>query len=378
MNQFKFNIYFQVVIAFEFVNYRDYISKEIHHVLPYLVPKAVQIEKLQNIILEISYLIPCTPAELLTDRFAHIYTHIYINESEPIAKKCYKYIEDMTGILLSKLIKKHARLILTELLIQYCCSPERVIQACKQLKNIDTDTKVSQVSAIPLTQVADYIQPKMLGVLANIDNKLIHTRIALSVKRKAFQSFPHIINLMGSKHITILRFKILATLRTSLSSMKDFPLLNIEAWNAFVRNVDTTSLGPLLTTIVVSLLPLIENIPEKLNEILEYIIVQNENILSTHISDLFFLEKTTVSENIKKIVHRHVLKNQPKPFVEKIQWYMQYLNHDTLEVKVYTLKYLLDLIKTGRHELDALIFNRNPTNTVISELLETLMIGMHK
>lgn len=346
-----------------------------HHALPFLIPLILRERRLRQIIPEISELISCNPSDFLYDRFPHIYAHVYIFSTDEIANKCYDYLVEIIRIPLPTLIKKHSRVILTELLFQYCCDPERVIKACRQLASIDSDNETNVNYTIPLMQVADYIQPKILGVLAYFDSKLIHTKIAISVKRKALQSFPYILNLMGTKHITPLRFKILATLRTASTLMKEFPDLNIEAWDAFVRNIDTILLGSLLTTIVVSLLPLMLYSSKKLNKIFEYLIVENENILSAHIADLYFLETTDVSECIKGIVMRYVDRNQSKSFICKMQWYMKYLNQDTPEIKVYALKYLNELIKSQRRELDLILYGNNNYISVIAELLEILIVG---
>jgi len=83
---------------------------------------------------------------------------------------------------------------------------------------------------------ADYLQPRFLGVLVFFDSKLVTRKVAESVKKKALSSLPEIIRLMGPKHITPVRFKVLATLRTALKlNYSNFPDLNVAAWDAFVH-----------------------------------------------------------------------------------------------------------------------------------------------
>ena len=83
---------------------------------------------------------------------------------------------------------------------------------------------------------ADYLQPRFLGVLVFFDSKLVTKKVAESVKKKALSSLPGIIRLMGPKHITPVRFKVLATLRTALKlNYSNFPDLNVAAWEAFVH-----------------------------------------------------------------------------------------------------------------------------------------------
>jgi serine/threonine-protein kinase ATR len=92
------------------------------------------------------------------------------------------------------------------------------------------------IQTVCFTLQADYLQPRFLGVLVFFDSKLVTRKVAESVKKKALSSLPGIIRLMGPKHITPVRFKVLATLRTALKlNYSNFPDLNVAAWDAFVH-----------------------------------------------------------------------------------------------------------------------------------------------
>lgn len=363
--------------AFDFEGYREFISKDIHHALPYLVPIIVKNPKLRPIIDDIATLIHCTPANFLSDRFPSIYTHIYLFVEEKQAEMCFKLIENIIGVKLSVLIKKHLRIILIELLLQYCCGPEKVIKACKYLaSNENNDIEIVN-SNMSLNQIADFIQPRFLGVLAYFDSKIVNTKVALSIKRKALQSFPDVLNLMGSSRLTPLRLKLLATLRTALYLMEDFPQLNANAWNAFVRNVDVMALGSLLATIFASLIPLYALVPMEVSGIFEYLIIHNENILSSHIPDLFFLQDTNLDPKIKTIIMKHVNTTQPQNFIDKLQWYLKYLQQDVSEIKVDVLKILTTFIKNSQIKIYDIIMNGKDIQSVIMELVNALVIGQY-
>lgn len=74
---------------------------------------------------------------------------------------------------------------------------------------------------------------------------------------------------MGAKHLSKMRFKIIAMLRT-LSRLKDngFPHLTCKTWEAFVTCCDVGALGPQLATIFVSLVPFLDRFPHHVNGIL--------------------------------------------------------------------------------------------------------------
>lgn len=79
------------------------------------------------------------------------------------------------------------------------------------------------------------------------------------------------VRFMGAKHLGTMRFKIIAMLRT-VTCFKDggYPDLTCDAWETFVKNCDISALGPQLATIFVSLLPLLDYFPERVNGIFRF------------------------------------------------------------------------------------------------------------
>lgn len=366
----------KVVRAFGFVGYRDFISKDVHHFLPYLIPYSVKTKDVLIIIEEIASLVQCSVSDFLIERFPHVYTHVYLHENDAVAKKCYSFIENLTKMSVLNLIKRHFRVILTEFLLQYCFNPDKVLNACRYLASNDPDESIPSGNIkMSTTQIADFLQPKFLGVLAYFDHKLVNSKVALSVKRKALQSFPHIIKLIGVKHLTKLRFKVLATLRSALSLAKEFPKILAAAWSAFISNIDTMHLGPLLPNLAVSLLQQYEYAPHEINKIFQYLVSNNENLLSSHIPDLFFLDETNISENVKLVIKKHVDSTMPDAFLDKVKWYLQYLNKDIPNIKVYAFTSLDRLMRENRTEIHKAIFGGKNIDPVIVELIECLLLG---
>lgn len=366
----------KVVRAFGFVGYRDFISKDVHHFLPYLIPYSVTIKEVPSMIEEIASLVQFSVSDFLIERFPHTYVHIYLNETKDVQKKCLELIERLTKTPVLNLIKKHYRVILTEFLLQYCTDSEKVLNACRYLACHDPEA-TSQTGSMTMTtsQIADFLNPKFLGVLAYFDHKLVNAKVALSVKRKALKSFPDIIQLMGVKYLTPLRFKVLATLRSALSLAKEFPTILAEAWGAFIHNIDTMSLGPLMPNLAVSLLQQLDYAPQEINKIFHYLVLNNENLLSSHISDLFFLEDTKISEKIKMVIKRHVTRTQPDGFVDKIKWYLKHLNQDIPCIKAHAFSHLDKLLKSNRTEIHKAIFGGKTIDPVIVELIDSLLLG---
>ncbi|KAG6454519.1 hypothetical protein O3G_MSEX008741 [Manduca sexta] len=374
-NEFAISL-LKVVRAFGFVGYRDFISKDVHHFLPYLIPFAVTINEVPSMIEEIASLVQCSVSDFLIERFPHIYVHVYLNETNEVSTKCYAIIEKLTKMSISNLINRHFRVILTEFLLQYCCNPEKVLNACRYLACHDPDVSTPNGSSnMSTAQIADFLNPKFLGVLAYFDHKLVNAKVALSVKRKALKSLPDIIQLMGVKYLTPLRYKVLATLRSALPLAKEFPKILAEAWSAFIHHIDSMHLGPLLSSLAVSLLQQFDYAPQEINKIFQYLVISNENLLSSHISDLFFLEDTKISPKIKLVISNHVKRTQPEGFLDKIKWYLQHLNHDIPTIKVYAFNHLNKLLKNNRTDIHKGIFGGKTIDNIVVKLIDSLLLG---
>lgn len=366
----------KAVKAFGFIGYRDFISKDIHHFLPYLMPYATTVKEVPSMIEEIAALVQCTISGLLVERFPHVYVHVYLHESDDVAKKCYAIIEKLTKTSTLSLIKRHFRVILTEFLLQFCTNPEKVLNACKHLASHDPDVSTSQLNmSMSAAQIADFLNPKFLGVLAYFDHKLVNAKVALSVKRKALKSFPDIMQLMGPKYITPLRFKVLATLRSALPLAKEFSKILADAWGAFIYNIDSICLGPLLSNLAVSLLQQFEYAPQEINKIFHYLVLNNENLLSSNIPDLYFVVDSEISERVRTVIKKHVSRTQPEGFLHKIKWYLQQLNHDIPDIKAHAFSHLDKLLRCNRSEINKALFDSKNIDSPIVELIDTLLVG---
>lgn len=68
-------------------------------------------------------------------------------------------------------------------------------------------------------------------------------------------------------------------------------------------------LGPLLLTICVSIISLLENYSTQVNEMLQFLFRKN-NKISNYISESFFMDDMKVSSQISAIVKKHMLDAQ--------------------------------------------------------------------
>ncbi|GJQ85421.1 hypothetical protein Trydic_g23851 [Trypoxylus dichotomus] len=353
-----------VSIMLGFSNAKEFVSKENSYMMPYLVSTMVLMPHVLHLIEETADLSEIDQGELLASNYGGIFLYLFLNKSEKEFKDSMKYIEDKTGMTASILRKRNFKIILNELLLNFHKKRERVLVALKLLASEDTDGEVMHVKKIP-----DYLQPRFLGVLQYFDTKLV-------AKKEVLLSLAEIFKFMGPKRIVPFRFKIIAMLRTALNlNYNHCPEIHCNVWEAFVRNCDIESLGGQLPMIFVSLLPLIEVYPSNINNIFSYLILQNENRFKDYIADLFFVLEYNVSPEIHNVVRKYLEQFEHQTSEQKLQYFMKYLSHETNEVKIHALKYLKQIIKENRSQLDQMILGYNGMDPTIVNLLEILTIG---
>lgn len=265
---------------------------------------------------------------------------------------------------------------IAEILVYYHLNHEFVMNTFRNLlADNNNDHNPSTHSDFTTKKLAEYITKRFLGVICHFEQILIFDNEKF-LKREVLLSLGEIMRFMGSEYITPFRFKLLAVLRTALTinqvELKD---ICAQVWKIFIYTVDLISLGPLLSTIFVSLEPLLVTHPTEVNEILIYLIIRNGNLLSVAISDLFFLKNTKASDEIKKFVSKYT-ERATDGFMDKFTASMRYINHDNLTVRIYGLNYLTELFESNRKNLNQLIIGQQQMHMIIENLLEILMVGI--
>lgn len=74
-----------------------------------------------------------------------------------------------------------------------------------------------------------------------------------------------------------------------------------------IFSIAVEDLGTLFPTICVSLIPLQKIFPEKVNNMLEFLIVQNNDEHNNYIPELFFIDDMEVPAHISTIVKARIL-----------------------------------------------------------------------
>lgn len=176
--------------------------------------------------------------------------------------------------------------------------------------------------------------------------------------------------------IIFFRYKVLATLRTALTLTEEpFLELACNIWDAFVRSCEPESLGPMLSVIFLTLLPLKQSFPMKISAIFRFLLIENQEKVKENIPDLFFLQDTNVANEFKNIVEKFTSAGKSNSLLEQINNNLKYVTHENMEVRVYGLNFLRKIMSEKRLELNELILGNNGMNWSIVELIDILVTG---
>lgn len=87
--------------------------------------------------------------------------------------------------------------------------------------------------------------------------------------------------------------------------------------------------------------------------------------------DGFFLYRDDVSAIVKTELDQF----EDKAFRDKLSMFQKYLKHESVDIRLHTLKYLKGMLEKNREELDQMILGYNGIDAIIVELLDSLTLG---
>ncbi|XP_049538761.1 serine/threonine-protein kinase ATR-like [Anopheles darlingi] len=355
----------------------EFVGKHYKIMMAMLLPWCLRYPKCDELLRELAAIVRKDLVAMLSMSFLTIYTYLFISEETEVTYRCIDYIMKLTGNSFCRLLHSDIKRTVSEILIFYHINAECVLHAIRSLLSKDSDTD----QQVPTARIAEYIAGRFLGVLAYFEATLVHPDGEKVLKSEALLSLGDIIRLLGGEHITPFRFKIIALLRTALGLQ--VPALTrhcVKIWRIFVCTVDVRQLGPLLSTIVVTLEPLLAQFPDDIDYIFRYLIMENNSLLGQFIGDLFFLEDTAIAVDVKRAVaQRAPTHSEPRyRFAFRLDELIRHCNHENLTVRAYALAHLRRLCASNRSELNESILGQHQRISIgaIATLVETLIRGL--
>ena len=366
----------KVADVFSFEDVQSYLKATEHLLIPYIVQKASPTASL--LMKTISRLMDDpNHKNVIVRTIGHVFCHIVCSCDGPEeSQKVFSYIENETEWTLTWLLRLGNH-IDSLLLMQLSMYHEQVLNGLKSLLQAKGSFEGMDISFITNEQLASLLQPNLLGILVYFDKHLKDGTVPIGDKRQAYKSLIQLMRLMGPQHITTVRMHIMTTLRIGLQFQdRQFTELCCEAWNCFVRLLDVSVLGPMLSQIVANLLPLLRTEPAKVSEIFEFLIVENKEVLKQNLHELYFLPDTSELQHINSVL---------RPFVDAVystgdlQVQIEYLtkgaSHELLDIRHMALSKLIHSLQMNKDVLHSLVLSSETAHPVISQLVTVLLSG---
>ncbi|KAK4302007.1 hypothetical protein Pmani_025877 [Petrolisthes manimaculis] len=228
--------------------------------------------------------------------------------------------------------------------------------------------KGSQGREEGLQEIADYLSPRLLGILGFLDSKLVSSSTMYKEKRSALWSLSDLLVLMGKRYISSVSRKILASLKTVLK-LKDEEFYDIgcHAWTNFLYNLDESTLVGLIEEVVAVMKPLVKKRPEEMAPVLTSVLVETPSVKEFLANMPLLPEDDSLS-----IINQAILEHQLKVVVESERpppATLQPAGHESVEVRVNALHRL----HYNQLAIHLLTTQSDNVHTTISELFSVIL-----
>lgn len=361
----------EVSNVFDYADIRTFIHSTERFLLPQLVamasPTASSLIKILATLLQVP-----SRKKLLISSTKYIFSYLIRHHNEQEIAKALQFHFAETEIELTYLLRIDFQRVHNELLLYLSTNYAKVFEGLQRLCSYD-DFYTGQITTTE--DMANYLQPRLLGILAFFDSQLLITSIPIEEKKLTLNSLNSIIKLMGAKHITFVRYKIMNTLRISLRfDEKDFLVIACQAWNSFIRNVELPALGDMLSPISATLLPLIQQLPAQSAEIFNYLIIENKDALCSHFQEIYFLPDIPELSNVNYVLKQYSSSlSSQSDLRTKITHTLRGVTHESLDVQIHALSNLRDLLHSSQKQLHQYMLDNETADPIVSQLISVLL-----
>ncbi|XP_071768484.2 serine/threonine-protein kinase ATR [Centroberyx gerrardi] len=367
----------QIAHAFDFPDLHRFLTRTLQVLLPYLAAKASSTGS--ALIRTLANELKANRREILINNFKYIFSHLVCSCTKEELERAFHYLQSETEIELGSLLRQDFQGLHNELLLRLGEHYQQVFNGLAILASFASNDDPYQGPRDITTpeHMADYLQPKLLGILAFFNMQLLSSSAGEKERKKlALTSVMALMRLMGSKHISSVRVKMMTTLRTGLRYREDFPLLCCQTWECFVRSVEPAHLGPLLSHVIVALLPLIPQQPKETAAIIRFLILDNREEVKDYLHEIYFLpdhpelkEIHTVLQNYKKLT------SSSSDLAAALQLSMRAVQHENVDVRIHALTSLRDMMHSKQEWLLRQVCASEAVEPVISSLVAVLLKG---
>ncbi|XP_075426221.1 serine/threonine-protein kinase ATR isoform X3 [Ascaphus truei] len=366
----------EIANVFDFPDLNRFLTRTLQLLLPYLAAKASPTAS--ALIRTIAKQLNVNRREILINNFKYIFSHLVCSCSKDELEKALHYLKNETEIELGSLLRQDYQGLHNELLLRLGEHYQQVFNGLSILASFasNEDPYQGPRNITEPEMMADYLQPKLLGILAFFNMHLLSSSIGIEDKKMALNSLVSLMKLMGPKHISSVRVKMMTTLRTGLRYKEEFPELCCRAWDWFVRCLDHAYLGSLLSHVIVALLPLIHIHPKETVAVFHYLIVENRDAVQDFLHEIYFLPDHPELKQIQKVLQEYRKETSKSTDLQTaMQLSTKAIQHENVDVRIHALSSLKGTLYKDQAKLLQYSTDSETVEPVISQLVTVLLIG---
>ncbi len=147
-----------------------------------------------------------------------------------------RYLEEQTALPMWQLVPSSRQKVVTELVSSLSLRRESVLGALRWLANTDEGSELGKSrnrnkkarERVTLPELVAYLQPRLLGVLGYLDQRLANPHVPVRAKRTLLRSLRIAVELIGPAGVSKVKHKLLATFKTAASLGNSLP--GSEVW----------------------------------------------------------------------------------------------------------------------------------------------------
>ncbi|XP_029885145.1 serine/threonine-protein kinase ATR isoform X1 [Aquila chrysaetos chrysaetos] len=366
----------EIANVFDFPDLNRFLSRTLQVLLPDLAAKASPAAS--TLIRTIAKQLNVNRREILINNFKYIFSHLVCSCSKDELERALHYLKNETEIELGSLLRQDYQGLHNELLLRIGEHYQQVFNGLSILASFasNDDPYQGPREITSPEQMADYLQPKLLGILAFFNMQLLSSSVGIEDKKMALNSLMSLMKLMGPKHISSVRVKMMTTLRTALRYKDDFPELCCRAWDCFVRSLDHSYLGSLLSHVIVALLPLIHIQPKETTAVFYFLIVENRDAVRDFLHEIYFLPDLPELKEIQVVLQEYRKESSKSTDLQTtLQLSMRAIQHENVDVRIHALTSLKETLYRNQEKLIKYVTDSETVEPVISQLVTVLLIG---
>ncbi|XP_008156798.2 serine/threonine-protein kinase ATR [Eptesicus fuscus] len=366
----------EIANVFDFPDLNRFLTRTLQLLLPDLAAKASPAAS--ALIRTLGKQLNVNRREILINNFKYIFSHLVCSCSKDELERALHYLKNETEIELGSLLRQDFQGLHNELLLRIGENYQKVFNGLSILASFASsdDPYQGPRDSISPELMADYLQPKLLGILAFFNMQLLSSSVGIEDKKMALNSLMSLMKLMGPKHVSSVRVKMMTTLRTGLRFKDDFPELCCRAWDCFVRCLDHAYLGSLLSHVIVALLPLIHIQPKETAAIFHYLIIENRDAVQDFLHEIYFLPDHLELKKIKAVLQEYRKETSESTDLQTtLQLSMKAIQHENVDVRIHALTSLKETLYKNQEKLIKYATDSETVEPVISQLVTVLLKG---